>query len=140
MDKAVVEFLDAAAAGQLDKVNSVLERYIGSSRKRVNINATGIRGWTALMLASYNGHMDVVVALCDRGADVNASHDGATVLTLATLGGYVDIVKVLCDRGAAVNAVDNGGFTALMYASKKGRADIVTVLCDQGADVNAVST
>jgi len=63
-------------------------------------------GSTALMLASSNGHREVVQALLDMGAEVNAADRGGTVnaLSLASSNGHREVVKLLLDKGAKVNA------------------------------------
>ena len=42
-------------------------------------------GWTALMVALHNGHMECVQVLLDRGADVN-------------MQGRVSVVEIICWR------------------------------------------
>ena len=37
-------------------------------------------GWTALMMASENGHMECVKVLLDRGADVNMQNTVSVVV------------------------------------------------------------
>jgi ankyrin repeat protein len=59
-------------------------------------NAKRTDGVTALMVASGNGHLDVVQALVASNADVNAkAANGETALSLATKGGFGKIVQFL---------------------------------------------
>ena len=46
-------------------------------------------------------------------------------------------VKRLISSGEDINALDDYGYTALMYASRDGYTDIVKLLIEAGADVNA---
>ena len=82
-----------------------------------------------LILASQNGHKDIVQWLLDAGADVNAKDTYSwTALMSASSNGHKDIVRLLLDAGVDVNAKSNGGWTALMYASHYGHRDIETLL------------
>jgi len=100
-----------------------------------------------LIKAAQEGHADVVRALLDKGADVNAKRrDGWTALMIAANNGHADVVHALLDKGADVNAKDNDGVTALMAAagnnlnyngSWNGHVDVIRALLDKGADVNA---
>ena len=57
---------------------------------------TNNEGYTALMLASVNGRIEVLRLLLDAGADKNmADNDGDTAAMLASLRGHVDIVSLL---------------------------------------------
>ena len=61
-------------------------------------------GETALMLASYYGHIEIVKMLLDRGADVNTVRGGGwSALSSAASGRHTDIVKLLLDRGADID-------------------------------------
>ena len=94
----------------------------------------------SLMLASGHGHRKVVRMLCKRGYEVNAvvADNNFTSLMHASLYGQLEVVRELCKWGADVNAAQkNDGFTALMWASKGGHLEVVHMLCDWGADVNA---
>jgi ankyrin repeat protein len=99
-----------------------------------DVNAKGGNGYTALILASFYGHIDIVRLLIDAGADVNASSNtGSTALMLASDCGYLDIVRLLIDAGADVNTSNKYGWTALMWASDCGYLDIVELLRSKGA-------
>ena len=64
-------------------------------------------GKTALMLSSVKGHLEVVRALLERGADINATDSmGATALTLSCAFGHLEVVRELCSKGADVDAPD----------------------------------
>ena len=55
-------------------------------------------GWTALMYASINGHIDVVKILIDMGANVNNKNEGGwTALMIAS---NEEIKKLLRAKGA----------------------------------------
>ena len=119
-------FVSAARDGDLAAMQKLLAR-------GVDVNAKDNSGGTALYWASFD-HLDIVRALLDRGADVNAD----TPLVVASFGGHLDIVRALLDKGADVNAKDSrDGGTALMAASAQGHLDVVQALLEKGADVNA---
>jgi ankyrin repeat protein len=50
-----------------------------------------------------------------------------------------EVVRALLVNGANVNAVDNNGWTALMFAAGRGQADITHLLMGRGADPNVKS-
>ena len=83
----------------------------------------GITAFTALMLASREGHLDVVKFLVDKGADINAvttteDEEAVTALMLASRRGHFDIVKFLVESGADTEVADQEGKTAKDYAIK----------------------
>ena len=70
-------------------------------KRGAEVNATTWRGDTALMLASMNGHADVVKLLISYKADVNAKNrDGMSVLVAALNFDHPDIVEMLKNSGA----------------------------------------
>jgi hypothetical protein len=72
----------AALAGDLDRVNTLLAA-------GTDVNARDEDGWTALLLASRDGHQKVARALLAAKADVNAAaEDGATALIAASQNGH----------------------------------------------------
>ena len=58
-------------------------------------------GYTALLEACYFGHLEVVIELCNRGANIHyKSDDGLTAFECARA--YIEIVEELCTRGTRV--------------------------------------
>jgi uncharacterized protein len=92
---------------------------------------------SALMVAAYKGHTDVVLALLNHGANPNL---GTGVLFMAAADGYTEIVKALLDHGAKPNGLDPNQITPLMLASFHGHTEIVNLLLAKGADVNIKDT
>jgi ankyrin repeat protein len=117
-----------------------------------NPNETGPDGMTALVLASYSGHGDVVAFLLSKDASPNAADAGYTALHTAVLRGDVELVKTLLKYGANPNArITQGtpitregedlvlptplvGATAFFLAAKFLEADIMRVLAKGGGD------
>ena len=65
------------------------------------VNAKDKDGWTPLMYAAANGHLEIVDFLISKGADVNAkSKDGRTSQMQAVLDGHPDVVEFLKQQGA----------------------------------------
>lgn len=123
-------FLEAAAKGDAKVVRLALE-------SGTDANATGSEGnRSALQLAAFDGHDEVVWALLQAGADVN--HLDATdrsALMYASTGDNAGTVKILLKAGAKIDLADNHeGFTALMFAAAEGQAKVVNTLLSAGAD------
>lgn len=93
--------IDAAGAGDPFRVEALL----GAN---ADVNAKNELGSTALMAASYAGHLQVVRLLLAANADVNAKRrNGNTALVVAAYRGHQAIVQALLAAKANVNA--NGG-------------------------------
>jgi ankyrin repeat protein len=71
----------------------------------VNIDCTPYQdGWTPLIRASCNGHVDIVRLLVDAKAQVNRqTEDGATPLYVASQNGHSEVVNILIRNGADIN-------------------------------------
>ncbi|KAL7941496.1 ankyrin repeat-containing domain protein [Trichoderma barbatum] len=105
----------------------------------IDINPTADR-WKKLPLhiACEKGHDDVVEALLDAGAPIDATHDGSfTPLYYAAAEERESTVKSLIARGANVKFMSNSGMTALHAAAITGNTAIVDHLLGEGADINA---
>ena len=91
----------------------------------------------ALMMASRQGHDEVVALLLANGADVNKPrNDGVTPLMLAASGGKEKVVKLLLENKANVDKCSQDKSTSLMYAVKSDSKEIVTLLLKNGATRN----
>lgn len=93
---------------------------------------------TALMLAVLQGDLDIIKAIIEAGADINAqSNGGMTALMEAASWGHADIAKLLIEAGANINARNTEGSTALLYAAGNRRAaDVVKILVNAGANLD----
>ncbi len=134
--------LAASEKGDLARV----ERLLASGAE---IGARNSEDQTPLMLASAEGHVNVVTLLINKGAEVNAVANPQkgvhislkrTALLAAATQGMSEIASLLIQKGADVNARNGRGETALMWLS--GNADdsgVIRLLLDKGADANAIS-
>ena len=94
-------------------------------------------GVTALMMASVNGHEEIVRMLIGNGAEVDKAREtGATALMLASELGHESIVEMLLEKGAEVDKAKNDGWTPLMIASQEGHEGIVKMLIEAKAEVD----
>jgi ankyrin repeat protein len=95
-----------------------------------NVNfATYSEFYTALMIASYHGHADIVRILLEHGANVNAEDDyNATAITRAAESGYLEIVRLLVAHGANTSIREESDLTALELAESRGHHEVASFL------------
>jgi ankyrin repeat protein len=101
----------------------------------VDVNATTANGsvYTALMRAASSGHVQVLKALLDAGADVNVRTvlEGETALIDAARSGQTESVAILLRAGADPTVRDhrpNSGKNALDWANEFHHPEIVAML------------
>ncbi|HEY4031212.1 MAG TPA: ankyrin repeat domain-containing protein [Caulobacteraceae bacterium] len=124
---------DAAARQDAKTVTTLLK-----DRSKVDVNAFGRDGSTALEEAVRYDDLAMAKALVDAGAEVKRPNRfGLSPLILAAQGGAVQMMALLLDHGANANAVDTAGEPVLMAASRDGSAKAVALLLDHGAQVDA---
>eukprot|EP00900_Chrysochromulina_parva_P001404 jgi/Chrpa1/11264/Chrysochromulina_OHIO_Genome00005102-RA len=137
----------AAIMGMKDEVAVLLE--IGADPNVLTIQGSlsgpraAIPGSNALLLASENGHTEIVSLLLAAGAavDVQIKEHGNTALFLAATKGYTRIVQLLLAAKAGIEIRgESGQDTPLTRASFEGHADVVELLLEAGANVSAPTT
>jgi ankyrin repeat protein len=122
----------AVTAGRADNVTMLLAR--GADPNALDPTHDSE---TPLMLIAGKGPPELVRALLDGGADVDArSKYGVTAVMLAAGNGPPELVKMLLDRGANVHARNVNGGTALHYAASAGNTENIKLLLARGADPN----
>jgi ankyrin repeat protein len=102
---------EAAAAGNTTDLRAALE-------EGANVEASGMTGTTALMLAVKNNQTEAVQVLLEKGANPNtALPDGRTALMIAAQAGHTAIVQALLKAGADVSVKNRDGATASVLAT-----------------------
>ena len=128
----------AACDGRLSETRILLS--LGA-----NVNATDVRGYSALMVAeactALPGRAELVELLITKGAMVNhQARDGRTALMYAAKNGDTQAVKALLQDGASVNIADNEGQTAVIEAVTFAcDEDSIRALVEAGADLKATN-
>jgi len=92
-------------------------------------------GVTALHVACFEGHEDLVKLLLAYGACISAqSVDGSTPLCDACAAGRLEIARLLISRGAAINPQLSSS-SPLHEATVRGSFDCCQLLIDHGANL-----
>ena len=109
-------------------------------KNKNSVNQYSIDGFTALGLACFFGHFDIIKFLIELGADLNIPSNNdfnVTPLHSACATSNFKIAELLMKNGANVNAEQQGNVTPLHSASHNGQIKLVRLLIEYGADVNA---
>ena len=85
----------------------------------------------ALRWSAENGHVEVVSALLEAGADIHANNDAA--LRRSASNGHVEVVSALLEAGADIHA---GYDDALRWSASNGHMEVVSALLEAGADID----
>ncbi|NPD68242.1 ankyrin repeat domain-containing protein [Lichenicola cladoniae] len=121
-------YFNAAREGQDDLLAQFLDA--GADPNRIDG-----KGYTPLILASYNGHAAATELLLARGGDPKLRDGkGNTALSGVAFKGDIPIARLLLEAGAAIDAPNHVGRTPLMFAVMFGREAMVNFLLGQGAD------
>ncbi len=133
---AETDLFEACALGLDRRVRELLEQ------DPALLSAYSHDGWTALHLASFFGHGEIVSLLLAQGADVNARSRSArfaasnTPLHAAAANRQTAVAEILLEHGADVNARDGSGFTPLGLAANTRNDLLVIRLLELGAQVS----
>lgn len=125
------EFLKAAYFGKTGEVSSFLSSGVNPNIKG-SVGDYGIKA-TALHWAAKQGHVETVMLLLSKTAEVNSltEPDASTPLMFAASHGHSVIVSLLLAHKADVNATDDHGTTALKAAAANGHLEVVRSLLDK---------
>jgi ankyrin repeat protein len=125
----------AARTGAADAVRALVKAGAAIEAREVS------RGQTALMWgAAGHDNVDVLRALVDSGADVDAPSDsGLTALMFAAREGNLPGARFLLAAGAGPNHVSTDGITPLLMATVRGHWEVAGLLLEHGADPNDAS-
>ena len=131
---AHLEFHEAVAAGQLERVEHFVEKDADLAR------AYSPDGFPVVALAAAFGHFPIVKFLFEKSADLTAvatNGTGYNALTGAVAGGREEIAIWLLENGADANYRYGAGYTPLLTAAANGHLEIVQALLRHGADLHA---
>jgi methionyl-tRNA formyltransferase len=89
----------------------------------LGINDRNKLGWSPIIVASFNGRLDIVDFLLTQGANINdRNNNGTTVLMyakdFALKSCNKEIIQFLLEKGADVNLLDFHGKSVLEYLTK----------------------
>ena len=130
-----IKFLNKAIiANDITKVKTILKD------SKIDLNAKDDDGFTALTVASREGHIKIVEMLLNAKADINVKTlENNTALMVATANRHIDIVRLLLTAKSDVNAISTRGATALLLASGLGNIELVKLLLNAKAEVNIIT-
>eukprot|EP01114_Cavostelium_apophysatum_P013042 TRINITY_DN3074_c0_g1_i1.p1 TRINITY_DN3074_c0_g1~~TRINITY_DN3074_c0_g1_i1.p1 ORF type:complete len:1759 (-),score=507.44 TRINITY_DN3074_c0_g1_i1:20-5296(-) len=120
-----------------------VELVMEGNHRKPNIDARDANGWTALHNACHFGHLKVIGALLQYGAEVNAvnGNGGTPLHTLVRVKAvseqeYTAMLQLLWSLGANLNCRDGNHDTPLSKACMFVNDVAIKFLVARGADVN----
>lgn len=110
-------------------VEYLLNKGTNVNQKSANGTFKVIRGSSALHIAALYNFEEIVKALLDNKADINATDGkGRTALLIASYYGHSEIARTLLQKGADRNIPDDSRKTPLDYAAKYSFTEIYELL------------
>lgn len=124
-----IDWFAAALSGDINKIKKLVGK--------VDINLQDKDGYTALMIAVWKNHENIVkLLLSTPGINVNiTNNEGKTALMRAASWTHENLVKLLLQvPNININAQDKHGITALLEAVLEENESIVKMLLNAGSD------
>ena len=115
------ELLATIRAGNVHKFLTILQNS--------HIYQKNEKGYSALMIASYNNQLEIAKLLLDVGADPNSiDQAGNSILMGASFKGYSEMIQLLISYGADPHYISPKGQNALQMATMFGRKEVLEIL------------
>ncbi|KAF2825558.1 ankyrin [Ophiobolus disseminans] len=113
----------------------LLRTLLASPSGRMKLDKADSHGWSPLHWASSNGHVQIVAALLEAGANINLTDKSSwTPLFWAVVRGQKAVAQLLMDHGSSPFAQDQSGFTPVHWAVLGGDGDLTTLLLEEAQD------
>ncbi|XP_071573914.1 ankyrin repeat and KH domain-containing protein 1 isoform X4 [Temnothorax nylanderi] len=126
--------MEAASAGHVQVAKILLDNGAG-----INTHSNEFKE-SALTLACYKGHLEMVRYLLEAGADQEHKTDEMhTALMEASMDGHVEVARLLLDSGAQVNMPTDSFESPLTLAACGGHVDLAMLLIERGANIEEVN-
>ncbi|KAK8136420.1 ankyrin [Apiospora sp. TS-2023a] len=135
--KTLPELSRAAFEGNAQTVRDLLFRggVTSDGPSSFDVDEGAENGQSAFLLASMEGHLNIMDILLEKGANINTtSNKGWTPLMIAARNGDDEGVMFLLEKGADVNHVSPDRWTALSESTIQGSIHIMSRLLEAGAD------
>ena len=134
-DKDGKSALDVA----VQNMNKYPQIYQKMKKQIKEINETGYRGETLLMLVAKTGDYKEFENIVSLGGDIwQRDLEGKTALMYASEGNGMKIINYLVTKGDNVNTGDKNGKTPLMYAAESAQKESAETLIRHKADIKAL--
>ncbi|KAI3323848.1 ankyrin [Xylariaceae sp. AK1471] len=129
VDRSGEIHLDAGALWATSRGHVAVAEYLLDIDQRL-VDVCSDDFWSLLHIAAWNGNIDSVKLLLERGAQVDSctKDRGCTPLHLAAQRGHQEIVKLLLDRGAELYTQTHRGSTARMLAIRGNHQHVARVI------------
>ncbi|XP_052262259.1 ankyrin repeat domain-containing protein 17-like isoform X2 [Dreissena polymorpha] len=126
--------MEAASAGHVGVAAILLNNGAG-----INTHSNEFKE-SALTLACYKGHLEMVKFLLEAGADQEHKTDEMhTALMEASMDGHVEVARLLLDSGAQVNMPADSFESPLTLAACGGHVELANLLIERGANLEEVN-
>tara|TARA_B100000795_G_scaffold241191_1_gene203812 strand:+ start:1004 stop:2206 length:1203 start_codon:yes stop_codon:yes gene_type:complete len=141
-DYLILSTIDYDVKFQIDRSMEIFQHiddmevekiYTLSESKSFDINITNKKGWSPLMVASFEGKLLCCKTLIILGANLDQSNPNGTTpfmysMSHAKNSGNFEVAKLLIKEGCVTDALDMFDLSAIDYAKKNSDNDIIKFL------------
>jgi methionyl-tRNA formyltransferase len=113
--------------------NGDYRKFEYSVKKVSNVNLKNMQSWSPIIIATYNGHLNIVERLIEFGADINSKNKNGTTLLMYALSYFKrtqdsKIFELLISSGSNSTDRDKNGKTLKEYIIQNGCKQLLKYL------------